>query len=124
MTIKKRTIATIVTVIVVISAIFILNNIKSPDSKKAGTFSFPTIDNTDDLKLNVIENNGHWGYEIYVNNERFILQETIPGVAGNQKFKKKNDAKNCGELVIKKLKQQKIPSISMNELDSLSIDIN
>jgi hypothetical protein len=60
MTIKKKTIAVIITVIVVISAIFILNNIKSPDSKKAGTFSFPKIENPEDLKLNVFEHDGAW----------------------------------------------------------------
>jgi hypothetical protein len=43
---------------------------------------------------------------------------------GNQKFTKKNDAKKCGELVIKKMRQQKIPSISLDELDSLDIDLN
>ena len=121
MTIKKRTIAAIITSVVVILAIFLFNNIESPDSKKAGTFSFPKIENTENLTLNVYEKNGGWYYEIYVNDKRFILQETIPGIRGNQKFTKKIDAKKCGELVIMKLKKQEMPSVSRNELDSLGI---
>ncbi len=121
MTIKKRTIAVIITLVVVISAVFIFNNIKSPDSKKAGTFSFPKIENTENLTLHVFEKSGSWGYEIHVDNKRFILQESIPGVPGKQKFTSENDAKKCGELVIKKLKKQEIPSISPKELDSLGI---
>jgi hypothetical protein len=121
MTIKKRTIAVIITLVVVVSAIFIFNKIESPDSKKAGTFALPEIENTEDLTLNVFEKNGGWCYEIYVNDKRFILQESIPGVPGKQKFTSKNDAKKCGELVIKKLEKQEMPSVSRNELDSLGI---
>jgi hypothetical protein len=121
MTTTKKYTAVILSLVAIVSILLLLNNLKSPDSKKAGTFSFPKIENTEDLKLNVFENNEVWGYEIYVNNKRVILQESIPGVPGNQKFTKKTDAKKCGEIVIKKIKQQKIPSISIDELDSLGI---
>jgi hypothetical protein len=121
MTIKKRHITAIITLVVVIVAIVIFKNIESPDSKKAGTFSFPKIENTEDLTLNVFEKNGKWGYEIYVESNSLILQESIPGVQGKQKFTTKTDAKKCGELVIKKLRKHEIPSISPKELDSLGI---
>jgi hypothetical protein len=92
---------------------------KSPGIKNPGTL---LLENSDlHFMYTVFEANGGWGYEISVNSERFIYQEFIPGVSGNQPFLNEDDANACAGLVIEKLKQRKIPSVSKWELDSLSI---
>jgi hypothetical protein len=74
------------------------------------------------LKITGNEKTG-WGYEIYKKEKLFIDQPIIPAIGGNRKFKTTRDAKIIGELVILKLvgKNSDLPSISINELDSLKI---
>lgn len=91
---------------------------KSPDRKRSGTFS---VDLPASVAVNTFEVTGGWGYQILVNNDVFIYQDFIPGLSGQVAFKTQTDALKCGELVIQKLKQRKMPSVSQSEIDSLCI---
>lgn len=63
-----------------------------------------------------------YGYNILLNGRIFIHQPHIPAISGHKGFAKMQDAQKVAELVIHKLRQNLIPSISLEELDSLGID--
>ena len=97
----------------------ILHDKKSPGSNESGTSSM-AVPSSVSLKVYPLDEG--WGYKIYLDSTLYIFQETIPGFSGNHKFKSQSDAMQCGELVIKKIKLNKVPFISVEELDSLKID--
>ena len=66
-----------------------------------------------------------WGYTIYKNDKKFIIQEHIPAIGTIKTFQSKEEAEKIGSLVKIKLEHNVIPpSISIKELDSLKITIN
>jgi hypothetical protein len=62
-----------------------------------------------------------WGYEIVYKKKVTIHQEFIPCITGNTPFASKNDAEKTAKLVIQKLEEGKIPSITMQDLEELKI---
>ena len=74
-----------------------------------------------DLELRQVKTESGWAYDILVNQKTFIHQECIPAINCKKAFYSKNDASKTGKLVIEKLKKGEIPTISINELDSLKI---
>lgn len=72
-------------------------------------------------RLETIEVNGGWGYQIKVDNQVYINQPYIPGLAGQKQFKTESDAEKTGQLVLKKMRDGRVPGISLHELDSLHI---
>lgn len=66
-----------------------------------------------------------WGYDIYVDGKRNIHQPIIPGIAGNNAFSTEEAAKITGTFAIQKMKQTgRLPTITLQELDSLGITKN
>ena len=57
-----------------------------------------------------------WGYNILKKNKVIIKQDIIPGIPVKKPFTTEKDAEIVGELMIEKLKNKKIPSISYKEL--------
>lgn len=116
---KKNLRILIIGVLLIASVIAIITkNSTSPGSNESGTSS---ITSTHALSLKVFEIDEGWGYDIFIDSNLFISQENIPGTAGHLKFISEEEAMLCGELVIKKLKQNELPTISKDELDSLGI---
>ena len=74
-----------------------------------------------DIEVKTKQNQAGWGYDIYVKNKLFITQDIIPSVAGNKAFKTEDDAKKIGDLMVLKMKQNQIPNITEQELDSCNI---
>lgn len=62
-----------------------------------------------------------WAYNIQFNHKVIIQQEFIPAVQGSHPFESESDARHTSELVIHKLMKRQLPSISMQELDSLHV---
>ena len=63
-----------------------------------------------------------WGYDIYINGARTIVQPNAPALPGNAGFKTEADAKKVGELMAYKIKHNIMPPmISVTELDSLGV---
>ncbi|MEM9001397.1 MAG: DUF4907 domain-containing protein [Bacteroidota bacterium] len=58
-----------------------------------------------------------WSYEIYLDDHLYIKQTWIPGISGKQKFASEVDARTIGDLMVQKLDNGDIPSISKQELD-------
>ena len=71
------------------------------------------------LKLIKLEQG--WGYEIRKDNNPFIYQDCIPAVAGKKTFADRKSAKATGKLVLKKLRNNQMPSITIPELKELGV---
>ena len=83
-------------------------------------------DKTDHKNMVLIESAtfqvpGGWGYNILVDRKIFIHQQTIPSIAGNKIFLTKQDAEKTSNLIIQKITDKKLPSITKNDLDSLQV---
>jgi hypothetical protein len=62
-----------------------------------------------------------WGYNIMAGEKIYIKQEFIPAVPGKQGFKSAADAQRVGDLVVQKIGSDRMPAISIRELDSLGV---
>ena len=63
-----------------------------------------------------------FGYDIFINDSLYVHQPHIPAIQGEKGFASKLDAEKIGNLVIIKIRNGVIPpSITINDLDSLSI---
>ncbi|HEY2649234.1 MAG TPA: DUF4907 domain-containing protein [Puia sp.] len=60
-----------------------------------------------------------WGYNIIANDKVHIKQEYMPAVPGKRGFKSAADAMQVGNLVVKKIMDSKMPTITLHELDSM-----
>ncbi len=64
-----------------------------------------------------------WIYRIYLDSTLFIQQDHIPGLAGKQPFKSKEDAQKTAKLVVTKLIHNQKPYITQKELVELGINM-
>ena len=63
-----------------------------------------------------------YGYDIYMNDARYIHQPNIPAINGERGFKTKEQAEKAGVVIIFKIRHNIIPpTLSINELDSLKL---
>jgi Domain of unknown function (DUF4907) len=62
-----------------------------------------------------------WGYNILADGKVHIKQQYMPAVPGKRGFKTEADALMVGNLVVKKIMQNKLPTITIHELDSMGI---
>jgi hypothetical protein len=60
-----------------------------------------------------------WGYNIIADGKVHIKQEYIPAVPGKRGFKSADDALQVGNLVVKKIMESKMPTITLHDLDSM-----
>jgi hypothetical protein len=71
------------------------------------------------LSLEVIRSGEGWGYDILKNNKIYIHQPYIPAIEGQFPFKDKKSARKTGKLVVKKLREHKLPSVSVDEVKEI-----
>jgi len=70
----------------------------------------------------VVEVDSGWGYKIYKEDKVFINQPFVPAVNGKHYFKNKKDATLTAQLVIDKMaKKTGLPSVTLQELDSIGV---
>jgi hypothetical protein len=62
-----------------------------------------------------------WGYNIIADGKIHIKQEYMPAVPGKQGFLSPVDAMMVGNLVVKKISANQMPTISIGELDSMGL---
>ena len=74
-----------------------------------------------ELKVKTFESPIGWGYDITLNDTSAIHQDIIPGIPGRKGFATKEDAEKIGNLVLEKIKNKKLPSVTLQELDSFKI---
>jgi hypothetical protein len=62
-----------------------------------------------------------WGYNIIAAGKVHIKQEYMPAVPGKHGFKSAADAMLVGNLVVEKITENKMPTITVHELDSMGL---
>ena len=60
-----------------------------------------------------------WGYDILIKEKVHIHQPFMPAVEGEVPFPDKKSAKKTGRLVVKKIRDHKSPSVTIEELQSI-----
>ena len=77
--------------------------------------------NSKSLDFKIIPSVNHtWGYDIYKGGKKIIHQQNIPGMPGNDGFRKKLQAKRTARLVIKKIEYGEMPpTVTPEELKGL-----
>lgn len=92
-----------------------------PEAKTKAQESHPFEKANIDVKIIPSQENT-FGYEIWIDGKRTIIQNTIPSVQGNKGFATEGKARKTGLFVISKIrKNQMPPSVSQKELDSLGV---
>ena len=87
------------------------------NSKEKMQLEIKTYLNTDKLK--------GWGYDVYLNGALYVHQPHIPAINGEKGFESKDEAKRVGDFVGKKIMNNIMPpSLSIEELDSLKINMS
>ncbi len=74
-----------------------------------------------DLKVKTFQSPIGWGYDITVNDSSTIHQDIIPGIPGRRGFATKEEAEKIGNLVLEKIKNKKLQTSTLQELDSFKI---
>ncbi len=72
------------------------------------------------FKVNTYKSGDGWGYDVLVKNKVYIHQPFLPAVEGNIPFENKSTARKTGDLVVKKLKKHKLPTITREEVKSIT----
>jgi hypothetical protein len=62
---------------------------------------------------------GGWGYDIVVNRKLFIHQECIPAISEKKEFSTEVQATEAARLVMSKLKNNKLPTLSLAEVEQI-----
>ena len=73
------------------------------------------------FKVDSLENDGStgWGYDILINGQLYIHQPNIPAVMGNNGFSSEDKAREAGELIISKIRNNILPpSVTVEELET------
>lgn len=73
------------------------------------------------FKVDSLENNGStgWGYDILINGQLYIHQPNIPAVMGNNGFSSEEKAREAGELIISKIRNNILPpTVTVEELET------
>lgn len=66
-----------------------------------------------------------WGYDITLNDKKYIHQDRIPAVPGHKVFSSKEDAQKVGNLMMEKLKNGEFPpAVSYQEMKNLGVVFN
>jgi hypothetical protein len=71
------------------------------------------------VKSNVFRLANGWGYDILVNDQLIIHQETIPAIPSKQPFVKKEHAERAAQLVIDKLRLGNPPTLTQPDLEKI-----
>lgn len=76
------------------------------------------------IDYKVIEINNAWGYEILVDDQVVIHQETIPAIYSLMGFPTKEDAEKTARFLIKKIQRKETPRLTLTELEELGLPLN
>ena len=83
-----------------------------------------TIATRDSIKFRfeTVEIDSGWGYAIYADGKKLIMQRQIPVIEGFHTFKTQEDAYNCAQRVIIKLISGEMPpSVTRQDLIDMNI---
>lgn len=71
-------------------------------------------------QLKLLQTKAGWGYEIYFDGKRYIVQPHLPAIGGKKGFENRKQAEVIGKFVISKLQKGIFPpTVTAAEVDSL-----
>jgi hypothetical protein len=73
------------------------------------------------IKYRAFNTSSGWGYEIMINKKIFIRQEHIPVIAAIKGFDTKEQAADAARMVIAKIRNRQIPTLTENDLRRLNV---
>lgn len=71
------------------------------------------------LSAKVFEGLNGWGYDILVNDTVFIHQESVPVTETNKGFSQKQQAEKAAGIILQKLQQGKLPTLTKFDIDQI-----
>ena len=84
-----------------------------------------SADSLRSTRVEIFEADNGWGYDVYVDDKKYIHQTTIPSVPGTTGFVSKKEAQIVAEFVIGKINRNEMPpSVTPEELKELNITLN
>lgn len=77
-----------------------------------------------DVRIATFQTEGGWGYDIFINDEKYIHQEHIPAVNGMHYFINENEALRIADVVVEKIHNNIMPpTITLEDLQMNGIVI-
>lgn len=76
------------------------------------------------LTIKAVQYPKGWGYDILADNKVYIHQNQVPAISGLHLFLSKEDAEKAANLMIEKLKRNRLPSIDSIEMQKAGIQYN
>jgi hypothetical protein len=70
-------------------------------------------------EVDLFKSGDGWGYDILKKDNIYIHQPFLPAVEGQVPFPDKKSAKKTAQLVIKKIRNHKLPAITKEEIKSV-----
>lgn len=77
-----------------------------------------------EFKIEIIEKSERYSYHICFGEKLLIKQNHIPALASKKKFCNEEEARKVAELVVEKLSQYQNPSVTLQELQDLKINLH
>jgi hypothetical protein len=97
--------------LVVLGSLVYFNIRRHNESKKGKMF----------IELKAIQTPKGWGYDILANGKIFIHQNVIPAIPGGYGFRTKEDALAVGMKVYRRVLDNEIPMVSLEEIKALGV---
>jgi hypothetical protein len=77
--------------------------------------------NAPEFRVQTFKVKAGWGYSVFVNDKEYIRQRFIPVVDGEIPFATANQALDVGNYIVHKLKSDRNPSLTREELQQLHV---
>ena len=72
------------------------------------------------IEVRTFEGENGWGYDVFIDGAQYVHQPNIPALPGKAGFKTEADAKEVGELVIQKIRNNIMPpSVTPEEVNAI-----
>lgn len=78
---------------------------------------------TSAYKVKIIKVDEGWGYEIRLAGDTYIHQPFVPSIQKTKPFPSKRTARKTAYLVVEKLENGKLPTLTVEEIENLGIFI-
>ena len=109
--IKTRTPFILGAIAALVTILILLIFTMKPDSKSAA------------YSVKTFETGNGWGYSVLLNNREIIHQDLIPAISSQASFATKADALKTAGFVVEKLREQKLPYLTKDDLKALKIHL-
>lgn len=103
---KNRKILIVLVIIVWVFVGFLVVN-KNREEKNIENLANPYLNSN--IQVKTFKGEKGWGYEIFIEDVKYVSQPNIPALPGDAGFKNEKDAKAVAELMVQKIRDNIIP---------------